>query len=336
MNKNTMKLSRQNSLLVDGFHQKIAIILSIVAFFVSSTQFFGYSQDYHNYDRFFNLARIYINDVTNVHRFEPGFAYFSKILILMFSDNSTVYSVMVFLCVLFKINIMSRLSHGTMFFVMSIVLYLMRFFPLHELTQLRAAAAIVFLSFSFYCRVDRKYYWALFWGGVAFVFHYSSAIMLPFIFLPELKVRQLVIASILSFSFVTLFSDQIIGASAGYFSSIDSSLNSVIESDGLKPYSPILIPEYFILIFSVFNWYRITPVMRIVVSIEVFGLIIGIGLNDLQVLAVRSHELFIYFWIFYVAQSGACDKYIRVASIIFVVLMSLVGAYSFFYGDFFT
>lgn len=313
----------------------VALALSAAAFWVSWTNYFGYSRDYENYDHFFNLLRYRFSGFFNTHRFEPAFAMVARLLVAVVQSNEAVYALFVAPAVFLKVLLMGRWSKGYIFFALAVLLYFFRFFPLHELTQVRASSALVFVMFSLYYRVQNRFYMAAFFGFMAFLFHYSSALVIPFLFMPELKARYVVILGIALFSGIYMFSLQIVPIAAMYFTSIESTLRSVVDSDGLNPVSPLLYPEYFMIIVSLIFWESLTRIMKFVVAMQVFGLAMGLSFYDFPVLAVRSHELYIFLWVFYVAQASYCRIEIKISVISFTAAMSLLGMYVYYMSNFF-
>lgn len=335
MKSRTSRLNGLVSSLGGRQYIYIAFALSAAAFWVSWTNYFGYSRDYENYEYFFNLLRYRFSSFFNTHRFEPAFAMIARLLVAFVQSNEMVYALFVAPAVFLKILLMGRWSKGYVFFALAVLLYFFRFFPLHELTQVRASSALVFIMFSLYYRVQNRFYMAAAFGMTAFLFHYSSALVVPFIFLPELKAKEVVLLGASLFFGIYIFSLQIVPIAATYFTSIESTLRSIVDSDGLNPLSPLLYPEYFMIFVSLIFWEDLTRAMRFIVSMQIFGLAMGLAFYDFPVLAVRSHELFIFLWVFFVAQASHCRMEVKIAVIAFTGAMSFLGIYVYYMSNFF-
>lgn len=335
MKNRTSRLDGLVSSLGGSLYIYIALALSGAAFWVSWTNYFGYSRDYENYDYFFNLLRYRFSSFFNTHRFEPAFAMIARLLVAFVQSNEVVYALFVAPAVFLKVLLIGRWSKGYVFFALAVFLYFFRFFPLHELTQVRASSALVFIMFSLYYRVQNRLYLAAACGMTAFLFHYSSALVVPFLFLPELKAKEVILLGVSLFVGIYIFSFQIVPMAATYFTSIESTLRSVVDSEGLNPLSPLLYPEYFMILVSLLFWEGLTRAMKFITSMQVFGLAMGLSFFDFPVLAVRSHELYIFLWVFYVAQASYCRIEIKISSFLFSVAMSFLGIYVYYMSNFF-
>lgn len=312
-----------------------AAALATLSYFLSESNTFGYSRDYWNYDRFFNLLRVNFTDYFNAHRFEPGFALVAHLLVAITQSNAVVYAAIVAASVFFKTLAIGRWSQEWTFFALAMVLFFLKFFALHELTQVRASIALLLIILAFHFRINGNIRIAILFSILAFSFHYSSSLLVPFLFLPMLSARSTMLAGVAIYTVISFFSLQLIPIAENYFVSVESTLRSVVDSGGLRPLSPILIPEYYLIVISLTLWKDLTRPMRMIVTIQVIGLAFCLAFSDYPVLAVRAHELFTFLWVVYVAQASACRDLVKVATFIFVIAMSALGFYVYFLGDFF-
>jgi ABC-type multidrug transport system fused ATPase/permease subunit len=121
----------------------IVILISIFASLISYFQPFGISRDYLEYERFFDDILKNGCSAVERYRFEAGFNYLSCIMSEFFLSANLIYSINVFISILPKLTIISSLSGCSNYnFRLGLFVYFSRFFPLHELTQIRASLSI--------------------------------------------------------------------------------------------------------------------------------------------------------------------------------------------------
>lgn len=235
----------------------VIILMAALSFVIAVWQPFGYSPDFTNYESFFEETRSYFSGMQYLSRFEPGFYYISVGLTQVLTSDLIVYGLFVFTSIFLKLNFGLREVVESYFWI-AIVFYFFKYFPLHELTQLRAALAAAFLmpAFSY---IERGSYWkGLFACLIAASFHYSALIVAPFLFLPRFDRRQAVIMAIVVF--VVLF------AASSYLIDVASANFEVFEMYGdfgdrlhpLNKFSPVFFPEFFIILFSLVFWQRLS------------------------------------------------------------------------------
>src|SRR5450830_1684919 len=199
--------------------KKISVFIFFVistAFFVAILQPFGLSPDYENYEYFFQQARFDFSGELKGNRFEPGFMYAAGALVNFFTSNVLVYGIFVIISITIKLVYLKRFSYSKYFVYLACVFYVIKFFPLLELTQLRASLAIALLLVAFfYIKNDRRLLGAGV-GVVAMLFHYSSFMLFPFLFLPRLNRKRSVIVALSIFSALYLTSHYGIGLAGKY------------------------------------------------------------------------------------------------------------------------
>ena len=278
------------------------LIFSIFGFMLSTTQFFGQSRDYLNYVDIFDQARSNGLNTLFETRIEPGFIALSIILTQLISANVIVYSLIVFASLLLKGWIISNKLLSTKIFFLVATFYLVRFFPIHELTQLRIGLAIsLVLAGSI-----------LLWSGYVFVgtlicifsmlFHISAAAIIPALYIYTPKRWKVALIS-LTFFLISFF---LAGLATEYLSGFLSILKDYEANEQfgeLKPniFAPYILIDLAMIIISIINWGKLTELMRRVIILEIIGFSIFYGAIEFSVIAIRIRELFSVFWILYLA-----------------------------------
>ena len=316
--------------------RKIAIILmALFSFVIAFEQPFGYSPDYTQYEFFFQQIRAYFVATKLTNRFEPGFFYISFWLTQVFNSDLFVYSVFVFFAIFVKFFYGLRDVVGN-YFWMAVAFYFFKFFPLHELTQLRAALGASFMIAAFFYIEKGNRWQGILLCLIATSFHYSALMLAPFLFLPRLDRRQILLITAVIFFVCFIFASYLIllvGKNVQVFETYGDYTSSLGK---LNRFSPAFFPEYFIILFSFYFWEKLTEIMRRVVAIEMIGYAIFYAFADYGVVAVRGREFFSVIWIFFVAQGTVTGAKARLGINIFVVLSIILGIYLFFSGNFFT
>lgn len=325
----SLNLSR-NFVYLDLKYWYLAIFFSLVGFVLSITQVFGLSRDYQNYVDFFDLAR---NDgflVLSGNRFEPGFSILSLFFVNIFNSDLIVYSFFVLISMLLKGLAIGILSPSKKIFLLICLFYMARYFPLHELTQLRVSvgAGLILLGAVFF--------WSgrVFWGGVicalALLFHLSTAAIIPIILISQSKRWRVILIAIVIFVFIFYAADIL----NEYFSGFIPVLNDYEKSKDqfeLRP-NPIaiyILIDWAMIIWSLLYWKRLSETMRHIIFIELVGLSIFYGAMDFSAVAIRVRELYGVFWIVF-AISGLKKRDTALPVFVFVIANIYFYFYLFF------
>ena len=155
-------------------------------------------RDYENYEMLYsNYQQI------SVLLVEPTFVLLSSI-VKNFFDNKVVFLFVLyaFLGVTVKFCAIKQLSQ---FCYLSILVYLSNYFLLHEMTQIRAGVAAGFLLFSIKPIYDRNLFKFLFFVIIAFCFHFSSIVFLPFYFLSSKRISVIFYVALLFITYILHF-----------------------------------------------------------------------------------------------------------------------------------
>lgn len=314
---------------------KIFIVSALfIAFFVAITQPFGFSPDYTQYELFFHEIRTDFWNVVRESRFEPAFSIIAGgISGLVFSDV-LVYGILVFVSMIFKLFYTRKISSDS-YFYLAIIFYFFKFFSLHELTQLRASLSISFIFAACFLIWTAKPWMGGVACGLAATFHYSSLIISPFLFLPRLGRLKSVILALLVYVGVYFASNYAIGIAEIIFPIFESYSANGFGERTVNPLSPVLFPEFFLLVVSIIFWGEMTEKMQKIVTIQLVGVAIFYALIDFQVVAVRSREFFSVLWTLFIAQAAGCSNRLKFAIYIFVVLSMALSVYQYLFLDFF-
>lgn len=315
-------------------HKNFSIGIIVAAmFFFAFLKFFEGSPDYIQYESFFELARFDLAQALE-RRFEPGFRYLSLLLANFFDSNEFVYALFVVFSICLKMRIIKLLSSGIWFYIAAIFIVI-RFSPLHEFTQIRASISIGLCFFVFYYfQIERNRSAAIFFSLIAVSFHYSSIIVLPFLYFPVLKRSQAVFLAIFIYFFLFLSSKFL---SSFFYEVIFGGEYNPLENQGVKYnlFSPVFFPEYFLIFFGLFFWNGLNELMKKILVLEIMSFSIFYSLSDYQTLAVRAREFFSVFWVFFIAQAYSVSPVLKLFVFKFFLMSIFLGYYLFFYLNFF-
>lgn len=120
---------------------------------------------------------------------EFSFLFISNIINFFADDVHVLFFVYACLGVLLKLKAIKELSP---FYFLPLIIYFSNYFMLHEMTQIRAGVAASMLLMSIRPLSEGRKLTATFWILLALFFHYSSAILIPILFLSpnEMSIRS--------------------------------------------------------------------------------------------------------------------------------------------------
>lgn len=312
----------------------IALFVGI-GFVFSAFQILGQSPDYQNYEIFFDFLRGQSFRVIGDHRFEFGFTVSSFALTALFSSNAFVYSSLVAASMLAKGWAMSICSPTRFILVIASLVYLVRFFPLHELTQLRAAVAISCLMVSAMLLWRSRPFLGIVASLAAVLFHMSAAAMIPALFFSPTKRRQVLLIG-LGVCVATFFTATL----TTYFLAEHLAVFRAYQVHGFgdaapNPLSAALLLDWVMIGFALLMWGSMSTLMKRILFLQIVGMAIFYGSLEYPVIAHRIREIYSVFWVFFIAD-GLYARNIRWPTIWFVVASIALYSYLFiFSGDFF-
>lgn len=174
--------------------------------------------DSSNYMNFFVKSTTDLLDYdSSIKRYsEEGF-YLLSAVIKTFTDNYLLYFIIIASITFFFYY--KSIGYFSIFPLLSVAYYLARFMPFREMNQIRGALAIAIIIYSLKFLVSGKKCRYVIGCIVASLFHYSSVIVLPFVFLAHCRFTVKKTLTLIVLSFI-----------AGYF--IQTYLKSILLSSG--------------------------------------------------------------------------------------------------------
>lgn len=115
---------------------------------------------------------------------EPTYIYLSRIVLAMGGTIWVMFLIYALITIPAKLNALNSL---TPYIFTALMIYIPVYFELHDMVQIRAAAAATFLLTAMVSLSNKKHWVAAIFMIVAFFFHYSALIFLPFLFLGNRK-----------------------------------------------------------------------------------------------------------------------------------------------------
>lgn len=313
-------------------------LLTLLAFVIAVAQPFGLSPDYQNYEIFFDMARREFGHGIQT-RFEPGFVLVSGILTSAISSDVLVYGLLVIIAVSVKLFAFEKFvpvqkSLGRYYLYLTILFYGTRFFPLHELTQLRVSIATsLVVAIALLVWTGRRLRGTLL-IPLATCFHYSSLMLIPFFYLPKPRRLTAVLVTVATGVLLKVLSAPMVAIAQGYFL-VFSTYEFGFASEVPSLLSPVFFPEFFMIVVSLIFWNNLTDLMRRVVFLQMIGFALFYALSDFTVVATRGRDLFSLMWTVFLVQGSAVPLRLRVLLHVFVAMSVALATYQYVILDFF-
>jgi|GEM_PF-2162341 len=348
----------------------LTVIFALLAFFVAVFQSFGESPDYSQYTMLFDYLRNEDGSIP-IAKFEPFFLALARLFNQYIGVDNIEYGCFVLIAISVKVLVFyhnaipqkndfpfmrlignhfqqSHLFAACRYMPLSrfwailalltgLVLYFFRFFPLHELTQIRAGLAASFLLLAAYMVWENHVGWAVLFSTVAITFHYSSLFIVPFLFFRVVDRKAVIWGSILFMLIVLALKFYLLNVFSEYFIPLQMALMTGFGDKSLNLFSPSLLLDWGIILFALWGWRYLTNEMKTVVFLELIGMSLFYATTDMQLIASRGRELFSIFWIAFIIQGIAhCNSIIRLGCLVFSLLSFVLYGIVFFGGNFFS
>lgn len=302
-----MKQASRQSMLSFSFKRQafdslwLVGLFCLFGFLLSVSRIFGESPDYFNYNAFFDLTRREGLNTLAVSRFEPGFSVFAIFLTTLFTSNVVVYSWVVAAALLLKGWAIRACSSSPKIFVAVAVFYFVRYFPLHELTQLRAACGVALILVGAIMIWRGNLYFGTLICVFALAFHISGAALIPALFITTFSRWKVISIAGVVFVFSFLFSKFVTGYLANFILILDAYQSGGFEAPKPNPFAVQLLIDWGIIIVSLVMWGRLTLLMKRIVLVEIIGMAIFYGAIEFAVVAHRMREFYSVLWVLFAA-----------------------------------
>lgn len=161
---------------------KVLILIGYVIFMVllATTKSVENTSDASLYEYYFYKNDDLLIQLTT----EPTYIYLSRMVLALGGTISLIFFIYALISIPVKIK---TLYNITPYIFTALVIYIPVYFELHDMIQIRAAAAATFLLSSL-IPISQKHYWkAIILILCGILFHYSAAVYLPFIVIGNRK-----------------------------------------------------------------------------------------------------------------------------------------------------
>lgn len=352
-----ISINRQKS----SFRRQLIIIfgLLLLAAWLTFSQFFGESRDYSNYEMFFQHVLSDRCQNTEKFRFELGFQYFSCLLAFAVPSPLGIYSIIAVLFLFPKLCIMAlvatrnslKIAKIPVSFMLALFMYTTRFFPLHELTQLRISVGMSFILVSFFyikryqflptlrdrflsLRGHDSSKWNLkshfapaLFLIVGILFHSSLLISTPFLLMQNfVKSRKFILSSsIIIFLFLLFLSNAIAN-----FTFANIALGEAYKEGFGQGINLLSAQKLLDWCLATIGFLLIDPKDKLSLSILclfTYSIPVFYGFSNFPVLAHRFSEIFQVFGILLVASMGSRKQLVFVSP--FAIVYSLANLWVF-------
>ncbi len=230
---------------------------------------------------------------------EPTFIYISRFVLALGGSIAGLFFIYAAISIPLKIMVMQKM---TPWIFSALVIYVARYYTLHDLVQIRAGAACAMLMITVYYLVNKQARLCAIFFIIALTFHYSSLVVLPILLIGNRKANKTVryiMASIIPIGFAMAFLGKDI------FSLVPASIvtgkvelysANAFTYDTIVPYKSGLtlikcFIFYFFLYFYEFLSERIKyfPIMMYFEAASIFAILM---FTTIPVLCTRLSELF--------------------------------------------
>lgn len=179
----------------------ILTVLSVSMIAVAAFKDITVVADAEEYERmFYNNDDILIEIST-----EPTFIYISRLVLALGGGIAGVFFIYAAISVPLKIMVMQKM---TPWIFSALIIYVARYYTLHDLVQIRAGAACAMLMIAVYYLVNKRPRLCAVFFVIAITFHYSSLASLPILLVGNRKANKtlrFIMASIIPIGFAMAF-----------------------------------------------------------------------------------------------------------------------------------
>ncbi|MEL4340211.1 EpsG family protein [Shewanella xiamenensis] len=181
----------------------LSILVCCTVVIVSGLRYFSDTDYPAYYDIFVSLPKLQnlsASDIQNTYG-EVGYLYLNVIVKSLGFEFFVVTIVSAFISIFGKFFFVKKLCYST---PLVLTCYLAMHFVTTEFSELRWSVATGFSFMAFCCFYYRKYYSVAFFFSLAVLFHYSTLLLFPIVFIKRIPIKYIFI--IFTFSFILALS----------------------------------------------------------------------------------------------------------------------------------
>lgn len=264
--------------------------------------------DFENYVLYFGEVRLDGWVAVLGSRFEPLFGVLVLFATALLNSDVLVFCVLAVAALWTKLWAIATAVRSRSVAIVLAFVYIMRFMPLHEMTQLRIAVALAFVMVAVVARSPRIFWLCLTAGLLT---HYSTAALIPLLVMRRAAIRNpdgyrshefiTWLLLIVSVSAVGLVIDRLLEPMAGLFAVINLYSNAGFGDLEVNLFSLAIVADAIFLLGTLPFFRHSSAVLRFWILVQLLGLLIFVCLKDFPVLAHRFREMFAVFWMFYLS-----------------------------------
>ena len=203
---------KNNQIFYKKSNWPIILIIGLVMAYICGFKLFGIDRDYYNYLDYFETLQGFASE--KIFNFKIGFELITKSLISLSKDFNFYLFWVAFFSILPKLFLIAKHSRNL---TVSIFIYSLLIFPIHEMTQIRSGIAYGFFYLGIFFYINYRKIFGIFLLITSFTLHISCLplALLYFLFSVLIKDDHKIIVQVfrLLFIFFVLYFLSIYGSS---------------------------------------------------------------------------------------------------------------------------
>lgn len=233
---------------------------------------------------------------------EPTFIYLSRLILLFGGSVMAIFFIYAVIAIPTKLKAIYTM---TPYVFTALLIYVPVYFELHDMIQIRAAAAAAFLLSSL-IPLSKNHYWQamlLMIGGI--LFHYSAVVYLPFLLLGNRKLNligRFIVAGLVPAGFVlclmkkdlfSLIPSSLFGGKVDYYK---ASAEAGGWGDISLPYKNLYFMTKCVILYLCLYYYDLivkkNPFAPILINLFAASIVFLLSMSTISVLAGRIRDIY--------------------------------------------
>jgi len=312
---------------------RIAQALIFFAFAFMALALVQNGNDFINYVNYFIDIKTFNFSAILTSRLEPAFGILVLFFTYLFDTEYFIYLSILLLSLLIKMLVLTKWHLAKSAIILVLIVYLFRFYPLHELTQVRLALSLSFWMLA----IESEKKWSFFYSIVGCLIHFSTLALIPSMVIiyytknnaghTNNRINIMWLLNVLATTITSIIIIRSIDLIAPNLKTLQMYSETSFGDSNINLFSIGILIDLTFIVGALLIKKHLNQICMCWIYINAIGILLFFTLADYPVMAFRFRELFSFFMVYLIKDAFKLNIYAR----LYVVSWSIVSVIAYYY-----